>query len=63
MDLGWKILLPLSLSLVFINAIGILLSETYGEIWIWVIFPISLIAGYIAVQAINLSLRRKENAR
>jgi NADH-quinone oxidoreductase subunit H len=63
MAFGWKILLPLSLALVFITAIGILLSATYGDIWLWSILPLSLLAGYIAVQSINLSLRRKANAR
>ena len=57
MDLGWKILLPLSLALVFINATGILLDQ------MWLIPLLSIGAGYLAVQAINLSLRRKENAR
>ena len=63
MDLGWKILLPLSLALVFINAIGILLAEMYGDVWMWIITVLSIGAGAMAVQAINLSLRRKENAR
>ena len=57
MAFGWKVLLPLALSLVFITAIGILLEMT------WIITVFSLVAGFIAVQSINLSLRRKANAR
>jgi len=57
MAFGWKILLPLSLSLVFITATGILLEM------MWIVPLLSIVAGYIAVQSINLSLRRKANAR
>lgn len=57
MALGWKILLPLSLALVFITAVGILFEM------MWLIPILSLAAGAVAVQAINLSLRRKANAR
>ena len=57
MAFGWKVMLPLALSIVFITATGILLEMT------WLITVLSLVAGYIAVQSINLSLRRKANAR
>ena len=57
MALGWKILLPLSLALVFVTAVGILFEM------MWLIPLLSLAAGAVAVQAINLSLRRKANAR
>jgi NADH-quinone oxidoreductase subunit H len=57
MDLGWKILLPLSLALVFIAATGILLEM------MWLVPLLSIGAGAIAVHTINLSLRRKANAR
>ncbi len=57
MALGWKILLPLSLALVFITALGILLN------FLWLIPLLSVGAGAVAVHAINLSLRRKANAR
>lgn len=57
MALGWKILLPLSLALVFITALGILLNQ------LWLIPLLSVGAGAVAVHAINLSLRRKANAR
>ena len=57
MALGWKIMLPLSLALVFTTALGILLEM------MWLIPIFSLISGAVAVQAINLSLRRKAYAR
>ena len=57
MAFGWKILLPLSLAIVFITALGILLEM------LWLIPILSLGAGAVAVQAINLSLRRKAYAR
>ena len=57
MALGWKVLLPLSLALVFITAVGILLEM------MWLIPLLSLGAGAVAVHSINLSLRRKADAR
>lgn len=57
MAFGWKIMLPLALSLVFITATGILLEM------MWLVPLLSIVAGFIAVQSINLSLRRKANAR
>lgn len=57
MAFGWKVLLPLALVLVFITATGILLEMK------WLIPLLSLVAGFIAVQSINLSLRRKAHAR
>ncbi len=63
MALGWKIMLPLSLALVFTTAVGILLADLFGGIWLWSIPIFSLISGAVAVQAINLSLRRKAYAR
>lgn len=57
MAFGWKILLPLALAIVFITALGILLNM------LWLIPILSLGAGAVAVQAINLSLRRKAYAR
>ncbi len=57
MSLGWKVLLPLSLALVFITALGILLGN------MWLIFWLSLAAGAVAVLSINLSLRSKAHAR
>jgi NADH-quinone oxidoreductase subunit H len=57
MAFGWKALLPLSLALIFITALGILLEQ------MWLIPLLSLIAGAVVVYAVNNSLRRKAYAR
>ncbi len=57
MAFGWKVLLPLSLAVIFITALGILLEQ------VWLIPILSLIAGGVAVLMVNLSLRRKAYAR
>jgi NADH-quinone oxidoreductase subunit H len=63
MTLGWKILIPLSLAVVFITAAGVLLSEMYNPLWIWVVLPVSILAGLIAVMVVNRDLRRKAYER
>ncbi len=62
MSLGWKVLLPLSLVIVFITAVGIILAES-NPLFIWLIPVLSIIAGLVAVLAVHLELRRKEYAR
>lgn len=57
MSLGWKILLPLSLAVVFITAAGIL-WKTF-----WLIPILSILAGLIAVMVMYFDLRRKAYAR
>ncbi len=69
MAFGWKILLPLSLVLVFITALGILLQQIYPvsiQVLFWTIpvfialIPLlSIIAGLITALLVNLMLRRK----
>jgi NADH-quinone oxidoreductase subunit H len=59
MAFGWKVLLPLSLALVFLTAVGIVLAQQLGSVYIWFIPISSIIAGLIAVLLVNLSLRRK----
>jgi len=63
MALGWKILIPLSLAVVFITAAGVLLSEMYNPLWMWIMLPVSILAGLIAVSVVYGSLRRKAYAR
>jgi len=63
MAFGWKVLLPLSLAIVLITAVGILLAQELGPIYIWTIPVVSLIAGGIAVLLVNRSLRRKHNVK
>jgi NADH-quinone oxidoreductase subunit H len=62
MALGWKVLLPLSLAIVFITAAGILLAEQFGAAFIWAIPVVSLLAGVVAVGMIDRSIRRKNYA-
>jgi NADH-quinone oxidoreductase subunit H len=59
MAFGWKVLLPLSLAIVFITAIGIVMANQLGAVYIWIIPVFSIIAGLIAALLVNNSLRRK----
>jgi NADH-quinone oxidoreductase subunit H len=63
MAFGWKVLLPLSLALIFLTAAGILLSEQVTPAWQWSIPLTSLVAGLLALNGVYQSLRRKEYAR
>jgi NADH-quinone oxidoreductase subunit H len=63
MSLGWKILVPLSLAVVFITAVGILLSEMFNPLWIWIVPVLSLLVGLIVVTVVDRDLRRKAYAR
>ncbi|MBI1856395.1 MAG: NADH-quinone oxidoreductase subunit NuoH [Chloroflexi bacterium] len=56
---GWKVLLPLSLAVVFITAVGVVMAEQLGAIYIWVIPVLSIAAGLIAALLVNNSLKRK----
>jgi NADH-quinone oxidoreductase subunit H len=57
MALGWKVLLPLALVVVFITAAGILL-ENY-----WMIAVVSVLVGLLAVMVVYRDLRRKAYER
>jgi NADH-quinone oxidoreductase subunit H len=59
MAFGWKVLLPLSVAVVFLTAVGIVLVQQFGAVYIWFIPISSIVAGLIAVLLVNLSLRRK----
>ncbi|MDO8755201.1 MAG: NADH-quinone oxidoreductase subunit H, partial [Anaerolineales bacterium] len=64
MAFGWKILLPLSLAVVFITATGYLLAqELDNQIYIWSIPVFSIISAMLAVMFIYRDLRRKSNGR
>jgi NADH-quinone oxidoreductase subunit H len=63
MAFGWKLLLPMSLALVFITSVGIILAETYNQGLIWIIPVLSIMVGLFAVGMIDRVLRRKDNAR
>ncbi len=67
MAFGWKVLLPLSLVVVFLTAVGIELAQQFGSFtlgsiqisYLWSIPVMSIIAGLITALLVNLSLRRK----
>ncbi len=63
MAFGWKVLLPLSLAVVFITAIGIILAQQVNQSLIWLIPAASLLAGFVAIAMMYRTLRRKEYAR
>jgi NADH-quinone oxidoreductase subunit H len=63
MAFGWKVLLPLSLAVVFITAVGILLAQEVAAAYIWIVPVISILVGLFAVIMIDRTLRRKNNAR
>ena len=63
MAFGWKVLLPLSLVLIFITATGVLLAQEVNSRLIWTIPAASLVAGAVAIMLMYRTLRRKENAR
>jgi NADH-quinone oxidoreductase subunit H len=59
MEFGWKILVPLSLVIVFITATGILLAEEFSNnLFLWMIPVVSVIIGLIPVVMVYRSLRR-----
>jgi len=64
MAFGWKILLPLSLILVFITASGILLAQEFNnQLYYYSIPVLSIISAIVAVAFIYRDLRRKSNGR
>lgn len=64
MALGWKILLPLTLALCFITAVGILLADLYNPLYYWSIPILSIFSFLISIAVIYRDLtRRKVNAR
>ncbi|MDP2995184.1 MAG: NADH-quinone oxidoreductase subunit H, partial [Anaerolineales bacterium] len=62
MAFGWKVLLPLSLALVFITAVGIILAQLNPLLIIFIPVASLLVAG-VAVALIDRTLRRKDYAR
>ncbi len=64
MSFGWKIMLPLSLAIVFITATGILLAqELHNQLFYWSIPVLSIISLLVAIAFINRDLRRKSHGR
>jgi NADH-quinone oxidoreductase subunit H len=64
MAFGWKILLPLSLVLAFITAVGILLVQELGNpLLLWGVPVFSILCALVAVAFIYRDLRRKSHER
>ena len=63
MAFGWKVLLPLSLALIFITATFILLAQQVNNRLLWGIPVVSLLVGLAAIVLVYRMLRRKEYAR
>jgi NADH-quinone oxidoreductase subunit H len=63
MAFGWKVLLPVSLALVFITATGIILAQQVNSQLIIIIPLASLLVAGVAVALIDRTLRRKDYAR
>ncbi|HMD79817.1 MAG TPA: NADH-quinone oxidoreductase subunit H, partial [Anaerolineales bacterium] len=64
MSFGWKVLVPLSLAIVFITATGILLADEFNNpMLLWTIPVVSVIVGLIPVVTIYRSLRRLSYGR
>lgn len=64
MSFGWKVLLPLSLILAFITAVGILLVQELGNpLLIWIVPVVSILCILVAVAFIYRDLRRKSHGR
>jgi NADH-quinone oxidoreductase subunit H len=58
MSFGWKAILPLSLALVLVSAIGIVLAHEI-PVLIWLVPIVSLFIGLVTVGLVDRSLRRK----
>jgi NADH-quinone oxidoreductase subunit H len=62
MSFGWKVLLPLSLAVVFISAVGVLLAQEFNPGYIWLVPVVSIVVGLFATAMIDRALRRKSYA-
>ena len=59
MAFGWKILLPLSLAIVFITATGIVLADVSNNpLYFWAIPVVSILVGLFTVVMVYRELRR-----
>jgi NADH-quinone oxidoreductase subunit H len=63
MALGWKVILPLTLALAFITAVGILFQQEFGSpLYYWSIPVLSTVSLLVATVFIYRDLRRKTHA-
>ena len=58
MSFGWKAMLPLSISVVLVSAVGIVLAQI-NPLFIWFIPVVSVFLGFITIGLVDSSLRRK----
>ena len=58
MAFGWKALLPLSLAIVLVSAVGIVLAQV-NPLFMWLVPVVSLLLGLVTIGLIDRSLRRK----
>jgi len=58
MSFGWKAMLPLSLAIVMVSAVGIALRQV-NPLFIWFIPLVSILLGFITIGLVDRSLRRK----
>ena len=64
MAFGWKVLLPLTLFLAFVTAVGILLQQEFNNpLFFWSIPVVSIIGFFVAFAFVYRDLRRKSHGR
>jgi len=64
MSFGWKVMLPLSLAITFITAMGIVLADVFhNQLYYWAIPFVSVLIGLFTVVMIYRELRRKAYER
>jgi NADH-quinone oxidoreductase subunit H len=58
MSFGWKVMLPLSLAVVLVSAVGIALAQI-NPLFYWLIPIVSVFLGFLTIALVDRSLRRK----
>jgi NADH-quinone oxidoreductase subunit H len=58
MSFGWKALLPLSLVVVLVSAVGIVLAQI-NPLFLWFTPIVSVLCGFVTIGLVDRSLRRK----
>ena len=58
MSFGWKVMLPLSMAVVFVSAAGIALAQI-NPLFYWLIPIVSILLGFFTIALVDRSLRRK----
>lgn len=58
MAFGWKVMLPLSMAVVFVSAAGMVLAQI-NPLFYWLIPIVSIFLGFFTIALVDRSLRRK----